>query len=135
MKNDRRARRDDGDDGLGPEIRAAVERLVNGAAQYWAKDPTLPIAGVVHERGTLEWKHLLLMLEQTDGRERNDDWVVELLGRDVVLDLHERGAGPQESAKFRRAIENAVRALPILVTTVDGRCLTLLVEVPNRPRS
>lgn len=76
------ASRDDGDDGLRPEIHTAVKRLVNEAAQYWAEDPTIPIAGVVHERATLEWKHLRRMLEQT-----------------------------------------------------DGRCLTLVVEVPNRPKA
>lgn len=86
----------------------------------------------MHAHGTLEWKHLRLMPVQTDGRQRNDDWVVESLGRDTVLDLYQRGAGPQEAAKFRRLIETAERALPILVTIIDGRCLSLLVEVPSR---
>jgi hypothetical protein len=129
MPNNQPPPRDDGS-GLPPVIRAAVEHLATLAAKYWAQDPSLPIAGVIHERGTLEWKHLRLMLEQADGRERNDDWVVELLGRDTVLDLYQRGAGPQEAAKFRRQLETAERALPIVVTTNDGRCLSLVVEVP-----
>jgi hypothetical protein len=130
MPNNPPPPRNDGGD-LPPVIRAAVERLATLAAKYWAQDPSLPLAGVIHERGTLEWKHLRLMLEQADGRERNDDWVVELLGRDTVLDLYERGAGPQEAAKFRRQLETAERALPIVVTTNDGRCLSLVVEVPQ----
>lgn len=130
MPNNQPPPRDDGS-GLPPVIRSAVERLATLAAKYWAQHPSLPIAGVIHERGTLEWKHLRLMLEQADGRERNDDWVVELLGRDTVLDLYQRGAGPQEAAKFRRQLETAERALPIVVTTNDGRCLSLIVEVPQ----
>ncbi len=119
--------------GLPPELRALIDRLARAAALVLDDDPEALLAGVVHERGTLEWAQVRMMLEQATGEETTDNFVSALLDRPSVFDMVLRSVGADHVAKLERRLDRPGRWLPTVVITRDRNCQLGIVEIPELP--